>query len=136
MHSGPGRLEISLERMGLAAVLAAEIPHLPATPAMRLTVADTGSGMDAATVERIFDPFFTTKQPGEGTGLGLAIVQGIVRSHQGAVRVHSTPGSGTTFELFFPITTAITARRRPPPARPRAGEEIWSWTMSGRSSCS
>jgi signal transduction histidine kinase len=125
MHSGPGRLEISLERMGLAAVLAAEIPHLPATPAMRLTVADTGSGMDAATVERIFDPFFTTKQPGEGTGLGLAIVQGIVRSHQGAVRVHSTPGSGTTFELFFPITTAITAPPPPAAGTPQGqGEEI------------
>jgi signal transduction histidine kinase/CheY-like chemotaxis protein/streptogramin lyase len=125
MRNRPGRLEISLDRMEVTPGLAAEVPHLEPGSAMRLMIADTGSGMDAALLERIFDPFFTTKPPGEGTGLGLAIVQGIVRGHQGGVRVHSVPGSGTTFELFFPVTTASTVVPSPADAAPLGqGEEI------------
>jgi PAS domain S-box-containing protein len=67
-----------------------------------LQVVDTGSGMDAATKDRIFDPFFTTKFTGRG--LGLAAVQGIVRGHQGAMKVESRPGVGTTFTLIFPAS--------------------------------
>ena len=125
MRSRPGRLEISLDRVEVADSLAAELPSLPSGPAMRLMVADAGVGMDAATLDRIFDPFFTTKPPGEGTGLGLTIVQGVVHSHHGAVRVRSVPGSGATFELFFPLTAATAAV--PPPADPvpqGRGEEI------------
>jgi len=106
MKGQPGRLEVILERLEVTDLLANEVPNLLSGPAMHLTVSDTGCGMDAATLERVFDPFFTTKLPGEGTGLGLSIVQGIVHNHHGALRVHSTPGSGTSFELFFPITTA------------------------------
>jgi CheY-like chemotaxis protein len=125
MRSRPGRLEISLDRTEVADSLAAEVPSLQPGPAMRLTVADAGTGMDATTLERIFDPFFTTKPPGEGTGLGLAIVQGIVHSHHGAVRVRSVPGSGTTFELFFPLTDATAALSPPPDSVPLGnGEEI------------
>ncbi len=125
MRNRPGRLEISLDRVEVAPSLAGEVPHLQPGPAMRLTIADTGSGMDAALLERIFDPFFTTKPPGEGTGLGLAIVQGIVRGHQGALRVHSVPGSGTTFELYFPVTTASTVVPPPTDAVPHGqGEQI------------
>ena len=67
-----------------------------------LTVADSGSGIDPAIVERIFDPFFTTKPPGEGTGLGLSVVDGIIKSHEGAIAVETTPGQGAIFRAYFP----------------------------------
>lgn len=70
------------------------------------TVQDNGCGMDQATVSRIFEPFFTTKAQGKGTGLGLSMVYGIVQSHEGEIVVHSTPGVGTRFDLFFPALSA------------------------------
>ncbi|MBK7399160.1 MAG: PAS domain S-box protein [Myxococcales bacterium] len=70
---------------------------------VRLSVRDSGRGMDAATLERIFDPFFTTKPPGAGTGLGLSTVHGILKGHQAFVRVESEPGVGSTFALLFPV---------------------------------
>jgi len=67
-----------------------------------LTVSDDGCGMDEGTKQRIFEPFYTTKSTGRG--LGLSAVLGIIRSHEGALRLSSTPGTGTTFSVFFPAT--------------------------------
>jgi CheY-like chemotaxis protein len=69
---------------------------------VELEVADTGSGIDPAVMERMFDPFFTTKEVGQGSGMGLAMVHGIVHDHGGHVFVSSQPGTGTSFRIWLP----------------------------------
>jgi two-component system cell cycle sensor histidine kinase/response regulator CckA len=69
---------------------------------IRITVSDTGGGMDATTLSHIFEPFYTTKEVGKGTGLGLASTYGIVKSHKGQILCESTPGEGTIFRIYLP----------------------------------
>ena len=103
MRDQPGTLKVEIGVIEADVDFAGAHPGLHPGRYVRLSVSDTGHGMDAATVERIFDPFFTTKPVGEGTGLGLAVVLGIMQSHDGAITVYSEPGHGTTFHLYFPV---------------------------------
>ena len=96
-----GTLTIRTQNVDLAG-RRAEMAGLPPGAYVKLTVSDTGTGMDAATLARIFEPFFTTKE-GKGTGLGLSIVYGIVRQCGGNITVHSQRGQGSTFEVHLPV---------------------------------
>ncbi len=104
MREHGGVLDVSLASVEVTAADAPQ-PDLPPGAYVKITVADTGCGMDAPTLEQIFDPFFTTKKPEEGTGLGLAVVHGIVKTYGGAVTVSSTPGEGSVFTVFLPRRT-------------------------------
>ena len=122
-----GVLTISTGASDLGPDDAKEMPGLAPGRYVRLTVSDTGTGMDEETRARAFEPFFTTKAVGRGTGLGLATVSNIVVQHGGGVRVRTTVGRGTTFEVYLRRSDTVAAGAPSPvapPARAREGETV------------
>jgi len=97
-----GILEVSLADVELDSDFAALHLDIHPGPYIKLTVSDTGHGIEEKDIDRIFEPYYTTKAKGKGTGMGFAVVHGIVKSHGGTITVYSKPGEGTTFDVFFP----------------------------------
>jgi nitrogen-specific signal transduction histidine kinase/ActR/RegA family two-component response regulator len=127
MEEAGGRLEIGLDLVEVDQEMASLRPQLKLGRFVRLSVTDTGVGMEAAILEKIFDPFFTTKGEGKGTGLGLAVVHGIIQQHGGYISVYSVPREGTTFQLYFPVAAEGTwpgPTEAPRAVHPGAGQHI------------
>ncbi|MBI4342878.1 MAG: response regulator [Candidatus Omnitrophica bacterium] len=110
---GGGRLIIRTATVRVEADRLTQHPPAAEGAYARLSVQDTGVGMDPKVASRIFEPFFTTKGVGSGTGLGLAVVYGLVRQHQGLIDHETAPGNGTTFHLYFPLQSAALEPPRP-----------------------
>ncbi len=109
-----GELFIETSAVTLDAADLRERPDIEPGGYVALQFRDTGTGIDARTLQRIFEPFFTTKPPGEGTGLGLPTVHGLVAQHRGHVRVQSELGVGSTFEILLPHAEPNAIAAAPP----------------------
>lgn len=102
-----GVLTLAAENLVVDELFAGKIPGAKPGPHVVWLVADTGMGIAPEHLDRIFDPFFTTKDVGQGTGLGLSTTLGIVRAHEGFLRVESTPGRGTQFRVYLPARETV-----------------------------
>ena len=113
-----GRLMVRVDELDLDAAAAHALGEAPAGRYARLSVTDTGTGMDEHTLTKLFEPFFTTKEQGKGTGLGLSIVYGIVKQSRGYIKVDSERGKGTTFTIFLPSATVLEPAGAAPASAP------------------
>jgi PAS domain S-box-containing protein len=117
-----GRLALKTENVVVQDAVAAA-HGVEAGRYVKVSVTDTGMGMDALTLQRIFDPFFTTKAPGRGNGLGLASAYGIVRNHMGFIEVSSQKGRGSTFAVYLPASNKPVASAKTAAAQLAGGSE-------------
>ena len=115
MRSRGGVLSITADVLHLGQALTT--PHATLQPGayVRLRIGDTGDGMPAEVAEHIFEPYFTTKAEGEGTGMGLAVSHAIIAGYGGAITVQSTPGVGSTFDVYLPRLSETVASVLTPP---------------------
>ena len=107
MREKGGLLEVSLADMEFDADFSYRQLDVHPGPYLRLTVRDTGHGIEKRNINRIFEPYYTTKEKSGGTGMGLAIVHGIVKGHGGVITVESEPGNGTKFHVFLPRVESV-----------------------------
>jgi signal transduction histidine kinase/ActR/RegA family two-component response regulator len=105
MKGTHGRLEVRIESLTADVEFLSLHRELRPGTQVRLSVSDTGHGMEADVLKHIFEPFYTTKPRGEGTGLGLSVVHGIVNAHGGGIYCYSRPGEGTVFHVYLPAVT-------------------------------
>ena len=103
MRDNGGVLAVALENVSLTEDTVNDYNELTPRKYVKLTVSDTGKGIDPQVIKRIFEPYFTTQGIGEGSGMGLAVVHGIVKSHGGDILIESEPGKGTTVHVLFPV---------------------------------
>ena len=103
MEDEGGILEVRLENIVLEEADAVQYADMRAGNYARLTISDTGHGIEEEVIDRIFEPYFTTKELYKGTGMGLAVAHGIVKNHSGHINVSSKLGEGTTFQVYFPV---------------------------------
>ncbi len=108
LKDGGGTLDVSIAETHIDSDDLSPNLDVKPGPYLKITVSDTGHGIDKKVIERIFDPFFTTRLPGSGSGMGLSIVYGIIKNHDGDITVSSEPGKGTTFYVYLPrLETSI-----------------------------
>ncbi|NTW83890.1 MAG: PAS domain S-box protein [Chlorobiaceae bacterium] len=113
MEKSGGTLSLSLDEVIPDTNLLKRLPDLQDQPYTRLTVTDTGCGMDKMTMDHIFEPFYTTKPVNKGTGLGLSVVHGIISGYKGVIDVESEPEKGSSFHIYLPLVDKkITFRHR------------------------
>jgi len=103
MEATGGILDIAVENITLDETTVERHSDLAPGDYLKITIIDTGPGIEPQTMGRIFDPYFTTKGVGKGSGMGLAVVHGIVKNHNGTITVDSQPGEGATFTILFPV---------------------------------
>ncbi len=101
-----GKLTIRTENVNLDETFGGTHPEAKPGQYVKISVSDTGTGMDPDVLDHVFEPFFTTKEQGKGTGLGLSMAYGIVKQHEGLIYAYSQPEKGTRFEIYLPISQA------------------------------
>jgi PAS domain S-box-containing protein len=123
MRDGGGLLEINLTNETVRGFDSTRYGNIKPGEFVKITVRDTGHGIDSQTMEKIFDPFFTTKARGEGTGMGLSVVHGIIKNLTGHISVESTPGQGSAFHVFLPGAETRTIEEIEKQEQPPLGTE-------------